>query len=204
MVRRYEEWLRGKTVAIIGGATWERRAEEADVVIRINQHVLRQGGRVDVIYDAMAKDPSAFFTSGVIGAVRWFVAMRSGAFYSEATMARLQAHGTRTMSLGTEVTRREPEEDSFLIGEQWFQRELRRYRTLPFTGITALLHVLHSEVRSVLVTGMTFYAEQGTVPAKMGMHDVEINRQIVRDALQCDIRLRVDEQTRESLELPVR
>jgi hypothetical protein len=54
----YDNFLRDKTVALVGGndeIDWVR-VNQADYVVRVNDHFMRQGGRCDVIYTSCATD----------------------------------------------------------------------------------------------------------------------------------------------------
>lgn len=48
---RYVDFLKGKKVVVVGGGQCRgAEVERYDVVVRLNDHVLRQGGRCEVIY----------------------------------------------------------------------------------------------------------------------------------------------------------
>lgn len=202
-MRSYEDFLKGKRVSIIGGAAkWDERADEADVVVRINQHVIESGGRADVIYDAMTKEASLFFERRTIEKMRWWMMCKNGTCYQESLRGRARAHGVKAKGYTLQRQRDDLDEETFCYDEQWLQREMWRYDCVPLTGIIALIHITRADVRSVFLTGMNFYADNGTVPAKRDSHDIEKNRQIVRDTLRIDKRVRGDKMLLESLELP--
>ena len=53
--KNYKDYLKDKIVVIVGGGENinEELVESADIVVRINQHWLTQGGRIDVLYHTM-------------------------------------------------------------------------------------------------------------------------------------------------------
>ena len=56
--RGYSDLLRDKTVALVGGhdqVDWDR-VNSCDFVVRLNDHWLRQRGRVDILYSSCASD----------------------------------------------------------------------------------------------------------------------------------------------------
>lgn len=199
-MRTFGDYISGKSVAIIGGApSFDEAAFDADVVVRINEHAVTQGGRADVIYSALANDPQQFFKAGIAKNLRWFMADRRGRFYSEPFLHQLAVHRVQTFTYET-IEHHAP---GYRLSEFWLNRVMAQYKCKPFTGIVAALHALAHPVASVYLTGFTFYAKDGHVPAFRHSHLIEPNREIVADLLRWDRRLQVDAPCEEALTLPI-
>lgn len=200
-MRSFGEYLHGKTVSIIGGAkVFDADAFDADVVIRINEHAVTQGGKADIIYSTINVDPEILFTSKIANSLRWFMADKNGRYFNGALAGRFKAHN---VGFDTFETCLNNNIETFNLSEFWLQRAVAQYDCKPFTGIVAMVHALANSPRKVFLTGCNFYAREGRVPLHRDSHFIEPNRQIVRDALKWDKRLTVDPQCLESLDYPV-
>lgn len=168
----YEKFVQGKTVAIIGGGKTidQEAADQADIVVRINNHWLTQKGRCDVVYSAMAENPR-----GIVNApdLKFFFADRRGRAYSNLLMAGLEQKGITTDTYQT------VQREGAHPNEKWLQLLLRTFQCKPFTGVLAMAHVATLGAKSVFLTGMDFYDNDG-VPKSRHSHDVLSNIKIVQ------------------------
>lgn len=187
-MRSYSDYLHGKHVAIIGGAaSFDENAFDADVIIRINEHLITQGGRGDVVYCALANNPKIFFDTGKADHLRWFMADRRGRWFNSGLEGQFKAHGARFLDYSTRANEKQPPFEEF-----WLQRILFQYRCKPFTGIVAAVHALSLPAKSVYLTGCTFYAQEGKLPLHRDNHFIKPNQEIVKDLLKYDKRFSVD------------
>lgn len=168
-----EFFLDKKTFLIIGGSdvdlSWaQTKSDDVDVVIRINQHWLRQRGRCDALYHTV-RGPNLDF----------HCLMRDAEFRPQCLMLNLV---DSEFSAG--ITR-EPQYANmarfarmyrakvgyFAQGEwgkenpwgpnyEWLPALHRRFDCKLFTGLVALAHVLRFNPVKVYVAGMTLYAEE--------------------------------------------
>lgn len=147
------------SVAIVGGCDdFERdKIEHWDFghVIRINNHVARQGGRRDTIFTCGMEPPD--FGGGW---VRWMIVpfeFSRAAEYSE--YARMQEPDEIAVAGWEQKRFRKPEP---LSG--WYAH-MNRFNhtigTMPLTGIAAINYFVHLPVRSIFITGMTLYLDDG-------------------------------------------
>lgn len=142
--------LQGKTVCVIGGydAISAEMAEAADVVVRINQHWRRQGGRIDGMYMATC-DP---FTPPAKPPI--FMAYRITGVYMRQYQLYCIEHGVIQVPFQNElyagVSPLGPE-------YEWTNVLNKRIGAKPFTGMLAIAHLLSFPVKAVYVTGMDFY-----------------------------------------------
>jgi hypothetical protein len=200
-MRSYSDFLHGKHIAIIGGAkTVDPIAYDADVIIRINEHAITQGGKADVVYSALANNPKVFFEKGIANNLRWFFADRSGRWFSNALEGQFKAHGVKYDSYETKPNAERPP-----FKEHWLQRILFQYRCKPYTGILAAVHALSLPARSVYLTGCDFYRfEDKTLPFHKDNHITKPNQFILQDLLKYEKRFSVDDVVLETFDYPVR
>lgn len=200
-MRSYSDYLHGKHIAVVGGAAQsiDPVAYDADIVIRINEHAVTQGGKADIIYSALANNPKVYFESGVVNNLRWFFADRKGRYYNTALAGQLKAHDVKFDSYATQ-----PNEERPPFEEHWLQKVLFQYRCKPFTGIIAAIHALSLPAKSVFLTGCDFYrSENKILPYHRDSHLIEPNRQILIDILKYDKRFSVDDVVKETFTYPV-
>ncbi len=149
-----QELFYSRSVSIIGGADHVdlNTANSSDLVIRINNHFLHQGGKVDAIYSAACAPPAIPYSR-----LRYIAFDLNGPFKDELQQLCSQ-HKIRNYGYpGNGYTKPNP------IGpeHEWLNTFTSELGTKPFTGILAIKHISIMPVKSIFLTGFDFYSSGG-------------------------------------------
>lgn len=197
----YRSYLFNKNVLIIGGADNQPFSdlsgfrtldgEPFDVVVRINQHVYRQGGRANVcyasgdnVYRLIAEHQDSYRFNFI-----WFNQVyrhehEGEAGHLEQVLKRRQIPYGRFFHLQFEGTN--PADPDL----EWLNIFHKRLDTKPLTGFIALHHIRLHSVRSITVLGMDLYRNKyGERPAKVGPHDIAKHIEYIREVHYTDARV---------------
>lgn len=187
----YAEFLKGKRVVVIGGndATIDKEMlMGADVVVRINGHWMRQGGRCDAVYYSCSSDVSLeqFKNKEFISRVKWVWANSTHVLFSSSAgnfyeVMRLMSN-VMNVKVGTyfhgpaEAFEVFEHLRNLTPAEKWAKELSAKHKFHPFTGLLAVHHLLLHNPREVWLTGMSFYRHSdGEFPAHAGAHEVRSN-----------------------------
>lgn len=146
------EFLYDKSVVLIGGKDNydENIINSADVVVRVNQHVLRQGGRCEGLYVATC-DPcrlSELETPPV------FMAWRiSGVYAQEYREYALRNRLLRIPYQNERYGKVSPHGPEY----EWTNIFGHELNAKPFTGVLAIKHLCSFPIRTLYVTGMDMH-----------------------------------------------
>ena len=169
----YSNLLRGKSVAIVGGhddVHWSE-VHSKDLVVRVNGHWGRQGGRMDIVYDSCAMDVDHGFyldphvyvnlqfaqlnimhkfwghTAGEFNHISRFLS-DSGIPWDFYVHAPLRLYETM------EQLRVVPPRHT------WAKEFAEEYQIFPFTGVLAIRHLLLQPIKSLYVDGMDLFMDR--------------------------------------------
>ncbi len=189
---RYENYLAGKKVLIVGGAPgYDPKIEhDYDVVIKTNNHIMEQGGRADIIYHSGEPFIHELLKSKIFRDTTRFI------WFDEAGRTEhfrhvAHAHGIQARTFDT--TRKV--DKHMFVKHGWLQPIMNRYNFKPLTGIVALLGVLRHDIKSVFVTGMTLYynPHTGSFPRERGPHDLHACAKCLIEQETYDKRVKLDD-----------
>jgi len=183
------EALRGLKIKVVGGAEYWDKVKDADFVVRINQHYLRQGGRVNALYVGPGLDtweldchPSFIAYSGahVNYTSKWF-----------KLCTDIRATDYRYYSLASKQA------NPFGVDAQWCNTLNHELGTNPLTGIIAIAHLLTLPIASLHITGFTFYASGSEIPLMRDSHHLVSQFEWLKARAKFDTRITLDDQLKE-------
>lgn len=194
---RYAQFLKNKTVIIIGGADGQTSIPVGvgmpDVFVRINGHLPRQGGSCHVLYHTGVANPDIHpslisymdkiefvFLNSVDG--QYEVRNRSEPVYvpflDALTDLKPKAH------VGFFAQGEWLEKNPYGPEQEWLNDLHKKYSCKLFTGNVALAHIMRFQPAKIFVTGMTMYVEKtgGNREGKIESHETEGNLRFLKDA----------------------
>ena len=162
------EQLYKKDVALIGGAPSADlfEAEKADFIVYVNNHWLKYHGRIDAAYMCSAELPSfpveellflAFARTGGHGKEIESICKDKNVPYLKFAQGMYKGANP----YGPEC--------------EWINSFSWELGTHPFTGAIAMKHLLSFPIKSLYVTGFTFWEKDGVVPRLREPHLVVPN-----------------------------
>lgn len=180
------EAVKDKRVVLVGGAeTFDRDSlDQYDLVVRTNNHYLRQGDRVDWLYLGAGVMPAKLPSE-----------TRFLSYRVDYSMAQID---TTAVTLVPYHYRKKRATD-YIHGLDWLDILANSLDTLPLTGIIAIAHIRSLRVSALHVTGFDFYQSDGSVPARRDSHDIPQQIEWLKRLLMCDKRISVDERLQKLL-----
>lgn len=178
----YHSILKGKSIAIVGGhndVDWAR-VNKCDLVVRINDHYPRQGGRLDILYHHCGDEADySMFAKGPIITTKFIWLNRMQCLFGPSRFSWLARychdnkitwapyyHAPKSCFDLVVELKGIPDED------RWPEDFSEVYDVYAFTGVLALHHLTLYPIRSIYVDGMTFYQEEGVTPVRFGCHSI--------------------------------
>lgn len=191
----YQRYLQGKSICLVGGD--DRidfsRIHSYDVVVRINNHWLRQKGRCDVLYHTVrgTLDVNELLGHPYLRPHYLFLNLVDTEYEYEVISAPrylglggwLQSsHGVR---VGFFAQGEWAGETPYGASYDWLNLLHRKYDAKFFTGIVALADLIRFEPREIFVTGMSFFSSE-IKPGQYSRHSHVLrgNYLFLRDALK--------------------
>lgn len=175
---QYAELLKGKSIALVGGddeIDWAK-VEFCDLVVRVNDHYIRQKHRIDIIYHSCGTDLNYDDLEPLKNLkFAWLQGMTLLFGAKEFDTIRNLCLGAKTpygvyynatapcYNLIAELNPIPPE-------HAWLKNFSEQYNTYPFTGIVALRHIELMPCRYIYVDGMTLYTQNGITPIRYARH----------------------------------
>lgn len=201
----YGKYLKGKRVLLIGGSEEKTDAastESYDVVIRVNGHLERQGGRCDVMYHTCVpgltgtlapklKRTSFIFLNLVDTDCSRQVPVYAD-FLSQLLFLRNRTKSNYPMiNVGYFAQGTWLERNPYGSQYEWLNELHQKYNTKFFTGLVALAHVLRFNPANVFVRGMNMYVKEtgGKVGGRIESHELEGNLNFLADVREDDDRV---------------
>lgn len=192
---QYLELLRDRSIALVGGddaVDWNR-VEACDLVVRVNDHYLRQRHRIDIIYHSCGTDLNYDLEPLRQLKFAWFQGMTLLFNAQEyATMKRFCLDNAIPYGLYYNATapcyNLMPELNPISAEHKWLKDFAEAYDTYPFTGIVALRHLELMPCNSIYIDGMTLYTQNGITPIRYARHHTPNQIKYLQD-LQSDPRI---------------
>ena len=146
------EFLYGRSVVLVGGKDNydENILNSADVVVRVNQHWVRQGGRCEGLYCA-ACDP---LTLDLFKFPPVFMCYRVTGMYARHYQEYCLKHRLITVPYQNE---RYDGASPYGAEFEWTNIFGHEANCKPFTGTLAIRHLASFPIRSLYITGMDFH-----------------------------------------------
>lgn len=206
----YREYLEGKSVLLVGGADGPIPQQAFDVVVRINSHLPRQGGRCDVLYHTGVGTPSInpsllsympnvkfVFLNSVDGQYE----VRNNKYPVYLPFVRSLRELRPKAEIGFFAQGEWMEKNPYGPEQEWLNDLHKKYNCKLFTGLTALAHIMRFNPARIFVTGMTLYVEQthGAREGKVESHEISGNLAFITDAAR-DSRVVLSAELRRALD----
>lgn len=181
----FNAFARNKRIAVVGGSDdieWNE-VDACDLVVRVNGHWQRQGGRCDVLCYSCADDLnySMWDDSNLWSELKFALINLAhklfGGYAGEKTnlvCSLLQKH---SVPFETYVGAPAYAWKTFKVLQEcpdtWSRDLAERHDFHPLTGVLAVERMLLSPMHSVYVTGMTLYQKpEGDLPVDVGRHQI--------------------------------
>ena len=192
----YERFIVGQEVAIIGGSDFPDRERRRLTswswpgrIVRINEHVLRQGGRCDVIYHTTTSTPpiSSRLFDGDFRPAWVFLNLVDYEYEGgnrEEPLWSSWWHQARKrwpeVRLGHFAQGQWGRQNPYGAEHEWLNEIHNRLDAILLTGVVALAHVLRFRPARVYVTGFDLYDGAGIA----GLHDLSKNARFLAELLR--------------------
>lgn len=164
--------IQGKNVWVVGGAT-DNPPPSNVVAVRINNHIMHQGGHMDLLYHVGGCDPRELTNP------EWF---------KETKLIKLYRPGTyckHVRRLADEHSIPHSTYGKYDKGGIYFHllNEMQReYGAVPLTGVFAVWDVLQHGPKSVTVKGFDFYIDD-PYKVKTDPHNIKGNAEFFNDVV---------------------
>lgn len=148
----YKDLIKGKRVVLVGGGEFSYTAKDEDVMIRVDYHYARQGGRCDVYYGGC----NSGVTPSMLPSpeqIRYAWLRGDGPTVPKFADLFTELH----IPYGLLVPKNLPEH---LIEYDLHKRLEKLGSSEPFMGVKALYHVLHFEPAAVHVMACDLYYKE--------------------------------------------
>lgn len=183
MNETYSELLKNKTVAVIGGHDVfdSQYINSFDLVVRINGHWCRQGGRMDILYHSGQCDAGPFDIvfkvgfrklqylwldelQGILGSRGFHIIYKAAKMYN--IPIDLFVHGNNQCY--TMVKGLNPLPEKHL----WIKEFQEQWNMFALTGVLAVEHIRRHKVKHLFVAGMNLYQDKETPNKRQGSHNL--------------------------------
>lgn len=204
----YANYLKDKTVILVGGSPHLKLPPTPwpQVVVRINDHVMRQKGHCDVLYHSSVPAPHLDLWDYLSSTAYVFLNLVDEDYHCGA---REQPHfynflmeggNNPETQIGFFAQGEWQEKNPYGPEHEWLNDLHKRYDTKFFTGLVALAHIMRFEPAAISVHGMNMYVDQtnGVIVPKIESHGLEGNLTFLRDARK-DPRVVFDNELTEAL-----
>lgn len=165
-ITTYNQYLCNKSVLLVGGSPQFdiKELNDYDVIIRINDHVIVQGGRCDVLYHTvrgLGLESYKLLFANIVPCFAWLNVV-DGPWESGLNPKRMaQNYEKHFESNGCKV-------GYFAQGEwlfwnpygpehEWLNALHKRHNCKLLTGLVALAHIMRSKAKSITLTAMDLY-----------------------------------------------
>jgi hypothetical protein len=157
-------------VLLVGGAEFtEQEAQqfsssEIDVVARVNNHYIDQGGLVDVLYTAGSQEPESELQDCVI------VQCSPLPDEEESSWSKLgDRNRNKFLRLDTNCYEGT---NPFAPEHEFINLLYKDFKSMPFTGMIAVNHLLMMPIKSLTLIGFDFYQRAGILPSHRDSHAI--------------------------------
>lgn len=183
------DFFYNKRVVVIGGAQYDVKDTEADIVVFINDH-WKPGVPVDMVFTGVVCKPHPALKDHRL---KWLI-MESTAqpeWHDIPVDAAISFCGrAHAIPCHEGIENVEFQVLSHLLG------------TKPFTGMQCINWIRKYPFESLRITGMNFYSRDGRTPYKVGPHLIDVQRKWLWSVVSTDPRIDVDGKLRGIIEEP--
>ena len=161
MREKYLEYLKGKSVAIVGPAPSlfdtpnnKEIIESKDVIIRINKSLpipanIQEisGKRTDILYNCLNADPESgghLHISYLQKKIKWLVCPYPDIYPFSLDISKFKEWNSNRIPFT-------------LFDKQRYEEIVREINTRPNSGVLTILDMLSSEIDNLYITGITFF-----------------------------------------------
>jgi hypothetical protein len=189
----YIDYLRGKNVLLVGGKSGTKIPVGYNIVVRVNDHVLFQGGRCDVLYHTIRstglEDMLLLQHPEIVPRFAWLNLVDSPYEVGLAARPVYDFFTSHYQALGAKV-------GFFAQGEwlhnnpygepfEWLNDIHKKHNCKLLTGLVALADLLMHPVKSLKVIGMDLYIDEPKdVPDYRHSHYIPGQIKFLEDAMK--------------------
>lgn len=198
----FADFLDGLSVGLLcGGDVDEDFLREAECLASINMKAILYPGPLDIAYVTGAAVAENFLIAGRTDYqyMRYFLGHPNPA--TEEIRKRLHTFFADKHSM--DVAPYIEGWRNNLYPTPWAQKLYEDIKTQPLSGLLCLTHLLEFPVREVRVTGMTFFARDGVIPFARDVHRLGPQREYIKQLVERDARVVLDNACMASLEMPI-
>lgn len=188
------EYLYGKSVLVIGGADHQGfNPKDFDLVLRVNDHFIRQGGRCDILVHncCISAYPGRVFDFLGDSILEVGLVVANPHQQPGFKMAKKYCEYSATIFDYFDFERLVYSKEDELQ-HQWSQVMMEMYDFKPFTGLLAIAYLQHAPVKEIAVTGMDIHVNEKTNPDWVGPHRISAQALWLKHAVAFDGRIRFD------------
>lgn len=207
--RRFREFLRGKTVGVVGGCQFSVDYEPlklCDVVVTFGHHIYDRLERSDINYyhgtndrNEMLRDRKALNSARYL---RFVVVCCSPPFPRVFDDFEYWAKAN-SIDVGGYLCGEYPETNPIAPELELFNTLSKKLRTRPLTGFCAIEHLLSMPIERLFVTGMSFYrgsiGHGGKYPEMVGPHHIPRHVRYLQRLVEEDARVVVAPRLRDMM-----
>lgn len=194
----FAEYLNGKRVAVVGGLGDSiEDLSDYDVIVRINSHYIRQGGRCDVLYHSCAGDINlSAYEDGTAdkfhndtrfvflnGIYQLFGSTAGGLGTLRGYFSARNAHIDTYIHVNAQAFALIKELNPLPRKHWWVKDFCLRWHVYPFTGVLALYHLTLYPCAEIYVTGMNLYQAPTTQRESIRAHYISPQVKFLRHLL---------------------
>lgn len=208
----YAEYVKDRRIFIVGGKdnyySPGRRIDSSDIIVRTNNHWIRQGGQCDVVYhtvtstnlhlDELAKAPGFAPDFMFMNRVDWDYEYGESKHRHIDYFLNNYDNPKTKVGFFTQASWGKP--NPYHPVYEWLNIIQERYNAIFFTGLVALAHVLRYNPKQIFLIGMTLFSENETVERFQGVHWLPGNIDFVK-AMRKDPRVILDTPLLEALDI---
>lgn len=172
-------------VLLVGGGPFNPEEfidEGYDVWVRINNHYLIQGGRVDVLYTSGAQDPEEGLEHSIV--------VNCHPVEPTQEASPWESVGMRYLRYDTQLYQGA---NPYGPEHEWLNKLHRELDTMPLTGMIAVAHLLSMPIAELELTGFDFYQRMGIQPHHRDSHLLYPQIEWLGEQCAKDKRILVDE-----------
>jgi hypothetical protein len=157
-------------VLLVGGAEFTEHeaqlfsSKDFDVVARVNNHYTDQGGLVDVLYTAGSQEPESELEDCII------IQCSPLPDEEESSWSNLgYRNRNRFLRFDTNCYQGS---NPFGPENEFINLLYKEFKSMPFTGMIAVNHLLMMPIKSLTLIGFDFYQRAGILPSHRDSHGV--------------------------------
>ncbi len=191
-----DSFFLNKSIALVGAVPFDADISKCDYIAHVNQHWLNHQGRVDIWVHNSERDAQPKKMIQTLEENRDILEMPKLLLVNpcQTEIICLIDYAERNNIMVQYLPADQYQGINPLGPElEWANCFRKRFNFRPFTGILALEYFRTKPVKSIFVTGMNLYHENGERPRMRGPHDIEKHILYLKEVQKCDARVTFDE-----------